>query len=75
MSPHRRRRRTELFLLRIWVDHSGKLSNLSRDEQEVLSGRLQSVVTGEARDFGDWQALHDALVNMLALQQEDKGEK
>ena len=75
MGTHRRSRRTELFLLRIWVDESSQLANTSRDEQEALQGRLQKVVNGEAREFHDWHSLKEALMIMLALQQDGNEDK
>ena len=59
--PTKRRKHTDLFLLRVWCDEE------EGDEESGLRwcGRLQRPTSGEARNFADWEALIAVLEAML----------
>lgn len=61
MRRHRRYKRSDLFLVRIWARNSD--DNLGEAECE---GKVQRVVDGETYQFSDWPTLIDLLVAMTA---------
>jgi hypothetical protein len=52
-------RRSGLFLVRIWAEQAE-----DGNSQVECHGKVQRVVDGEARHFGDWQALIGLLIEM-----------
>lgn len=64
MSNHRYRR-TDLFLVRVWTQDEGSAGDSDGNPKARCYGRVQRVVSGEARQFDNWQALLDALNAML----------
>jgi hypothetical protein len=52
--------RSQLFLLRLWVEEG------SEGDVE-WQGRVQHVVTGEARSFTSWPTLVELLIQMLPV--------
>ena len=72
MATKRRRalRRTDLFLVRMWVEDA-----LDSSEKAGWHGKVQRVVDGEAHQFDTWQELVNALQAMLPeAEQEHVGE-
>ncbi len=61
VSTHRRLRRANLFLVRLWTEQTA-------DDRgaEVWCGKVQRVLDGEAHRFENWQGLVSALVQMVA---------
>jgi hypothetical protein len=59
--PTKKRKHTDLFLLRVWYDEE------ERDDGSGVRwrGRLQRPTSGEARTFADWAALIAVLEAML----------
>jgi hypothetical protein len=58
--PHTRvsSRRAQLFTVRVWLEDRG-------DGRSEWRGKVQHVLSGEARYFRDWAALIAALQEML----------
>jgi hypothetical protein len=54
--------RSHLFLVRFWSEGAQEAQD-ALDHQQ-LSGRVQHVLSGEARSFHDWPALIDLLLEM-----------
>lgn len=50
---------SHLFLVRFWSEEVGEPG-----EQKELRGRVQHVLSGEARSFNDWPMLVDLLLEM-----------
>jgi hypothetical protein len=50
---------SHIFLIRFWSEEVGK-----PDERKELCGRVQHVISGEARTFHAWPALIDLLLEM-----------
>ena len=59
-------KQTDFFMLRV---SSRKLDNGSIEVQ----GKVQHVMTGEAHEFDDWEALRRLLVQMTAPDPKDPG--
>lgn len=70
MATNRRRplRRTDLFLVRMWVEDAPDGS-----ANAGWHGKVQRVVDGEARQFDTWQELVEALRAMLPEAGEEDG--
>ena len=49
-----------LFLVRLWVDEA-------HQENAEWRGRLIHVLSGEARDFSDWQTLEALMFEMTPI--------
>ncbi len=62
MSPKHRTNRNDLFLVRFWLDDTSGES----EGQSGWGGRVQRAVSGESREFNNWEALVNALRAMLA---------
>jgi hypothetical protein len=62
MSTDRRSPRSYLFLVRVQATGTGEIS---KQDNELLYGRVQHVVTGEAYDFRGWRDLIRRLDTML----------
>ena len=62
MSTDGRSLRSYLFLVRVQATGTGEIS---KQENELLCGRVQHVVTGEAYDFRGWCDLIRCLDTML----------
>lgn len=62
MPPKHRTSRNELFLVRFWLNDISSAA----DGQSNWGGKVQRAVSGESREFGDWDALVKALRAMLA---------
>ncbi len=62
VATNRRRalRRTDLFLVRMWVEDA-----LDGSKKAGWHGKVQRVVDGEAHQFDTWQELVNALQAML----------
>ena len=60
MTSRHPRKRTHLFLVRVWSRQAGD----SGDGSELLGGKVQRVVDGEAHSFDDWQTLVELLIKM-----------
>jgi hypothetical protein len=56
--------RSHLFLVRFWSQGSRDGQVLQECGRKELSGRVQHVLTGEARTFDDWPTLIDLLLEM-----------
>jgi hypothetical protein len=63
--PHRRMRRTDLFLVRVWAEETTTTMGADGVDRPVCRGRVQRVVDGESYQFDDWQGLADLLMAML----------
>jgi hypothetical protein len=61
MSKHRRLRRSDLFLLRLWSE-----AREGEQREPTWHGKIQRVVDGETRQFSDWDALLAILAAMLS---------
>jgi len=61
MSPKHRTTRNHLFLVRFWSQDTG-----AAEGQSGWGGRVQRAVSGESHEFSDWDALVEALREMLA---------
>jgi hypothetical protein len=57
--------RTELFLLRLWVEQDGSESAATRDPLK-RHGRVLNVLSGEAHNFSDWQRLVEVLSGLVS---------
>jgi hypothetical protein len=53
-----------LFLVRLWAHETG-------DGQSEWRGKVQHIVSGEARPFHDWAALEAAMIEMLEMLQQE----
>ena len=60
MDKDQRRNTSALFLVRLWVDEA-------HQENAEWRGRLIHVLSGEARDFGDWQTLEALMLEMTPI--------
>ena len=61
--------RSHLFLVRFWKEavqdgQDGKEAAQERQDGEEWRGRVQDVLSGEARAFEDWASLIDLLLEM-----------
>ena len=65
MKSDRNLKRTELFLVRVWLSSAGGGKPHPGASADRWKGRVQRVVDGEAHEFDDWQGLTDALAAML----------
>lgn len=68
MATNRRRplRRTDLFLVRMWVEDA-----LDSSDKAGWHGKVQRVVDGEAHQFDTWQELVNVLQTMLPQADEE----
>jgi hypothetical protein len=71
MSTYRHLRRTNLFLVRVWVeeaegDEEDAGERAGGSAEAAWSGRVQRVVDGEAHEFSGLQGLVDSLLAMLS---------
>jgi hypothetical protein len=57
--------RTELFLLRLWVEQDGSESAATSDPLK-RHGRVLNVLSGEAHNFSDWQRLVEVLSSLVS---------
>jgi hypothetical protein len=57
--------RTELFLLRLWVEQDGSKSAATSDPLK-RHGRVLNVLSGEAHNFSDWQRLVEVLSSLVS---------
>jgi len=62
MPPKHRTTRSDLFLVRFWLEDTDGAS----EGQSGWGGKVQRAVTGESQEFSDWGALVMALRAMLA---------
>ena len=60
MSQRQQYHSSQLFLVRLWVEEGGE-GDVKRQ------GRVQHVVTGEARSFTSWPTLVALLIQMLPV--------
>lgn len=67
MTAHKRLKRTELFLVRLWTRTSAGGSG-----EVSWYGRVQKTVDGQSHSFADWPALIDLLVSMMTLEERDE---
>lgn len=78
MSIGRRLKRTDLFLLRVWLVDSSDVTGsdvTGSDARTEWHGRVQRVVDGEVHRFDDWAGLVELLTEMLdGIKQEGKEE-
>jgi len=58
------RRRSDLFLVRLWVKDANNSSD--KNDKAECHGKVQRVVDGQSREFDSWQGLVDLLVVMLS---------
>lgn len=59
MTEHKHLRRSELFLVRLWTEDTGRGSKIAR-------GKIQRAVSGETTHFDDWQSLIERLKAMMS---------
>ena len=62
MPPKHRTTRSDLFLVRFWLEDTDGAS----ERQSGWGGKVQRAVDGQAREFRDWDALVATLRAMLA---------
>lgn len=70
MSTHGQLRRTDLFLVRVWIKDAEAVREVGGrgdgDSKPEWCGKVQRVVNGESRQFSSLQDLIDALLTMLS---------
>jgi hypothetical protein len=69
MGSSRHRKRTELFLVRVWTEEemaAPEPDSAGDSKKVVRGGRVQRVVDGESHQFNDWAGLTNLLVAMLS---------
>ncbi len=64
---HKRLKRTELFLVRLWSQTSAGGSG-----EVSWCGRVQKTVDGRGHSFEGWPSLIDLLVSMMTLEESDE---
>ena len=62
MNGHRRLKRTDLFLIRMWTEQDAGAGH----GDVSWRGKVQRVVDGETYPFDDWQALVDVLQSLVS---------
>jgi hypothetical protein len=67
MPTHKRLKRTELFLVRLWPQTS-----TSGSGEVSWCGRVQKTVDGQGHSFEGWPNLIDLLVSMMILEESDE---
>lgn len=66
-TQHQNLDRSHLFLVRLWAEESRDIGTHNEDstKREIeWCGKLQHVLTGEARTFHDWPMLIELLLEM-----------
>ncbi len=64
MGNHRQNRRSELFLVRVWM------VEVNTESAEVAwHGKVQRITDGEVHQWHSWQELMDWLLAMLSKQE------
>lgn len=74
MSDYRHLRRTDLFLVRIWLEDAGGAEDTAGETsgggsaggEAEWCGRVQRVVDGESHAFRSWKGLVDSLEAMIS---------
>lgn len=66
MGGGRQRRRSDLFLVRLWAEEAS-------DGETEWRGKVQRAISGEARYFHDWSQLVDLLLEMAGSQGSEGG--
>jgi hypothetical protein len=61
VKADRHLKRTDLFLVRLWIQSAGDDSGRAE-----LHGKVQRVVDGESHQFKDWQGLMESLQGMIS---------
>lgn len=56
---------SQFFLVRLWADNPDSQSRAGGENEDVVRGKVQHVLSGEAESFNDWPALMDALKGMM----------
>ena len=56
---------SQFFLVRLWADNPDSESTSEGDGEDVVRGKVQHVLSGEAASFHDWPTLMDALKGMM----------
>ncbi|HET6261834.1 MAG TPA: hypothetical protein VFG99_06300 [Chloroflexia bacterium] len=56
---------SQFFLVRLWADNQDSQSRAVGENEDVVRGKVQHVLSGEAESFNDWPALMDALKGMM----------
>ena len=67
MPAHKRLKRTELFLVRLWT-HTPDTGG----GEVSWYGKVQKTVDGQSHSFADWPALIDLLISMMILEEKDE---
>ena len=85
MSAHKRLRRSDLFLVRLWTEEDEEEDQGSAEVEQVQAGdkrhpsewhgKVQRVVDGESHQFDDWQGLVNLFQAMLNRQHDERAPK